>query len=212
MLLYIKMDTAERYVRVVSGSVCMFLLVMGAALFPGTPIVSFAASRSHEVLEFGAVPTRDAANELLCYFWFGRAYGIPFSSQAQQHLADVRMVFDVGKALSLLSLCIFVVSLRRAKRLEVLETFSRCSALLVVAVLAVAAVAWFDFGGLFVWFHRAIFPQGGWLLFPDDLLVRYFPTRFFSSCALGLGVSVELLAASMFLSSRYIFRRVSSRG
>ena len=68
----------------------------------------------------------------------------------------------------------------------------------VLAALLVWALA--DFDGLFVTFHRAAFPNGGWLLNPEtDLLIRLMPLNFFIS--LGIRGAMRALATPVVLAA-----------
>ena len=67
-----------------------------------------------------------------------------------------------------------------------------------LAALLIWALA--DFDGLFVTFHRAAFPNGGWLLNPEtDLLIRLMPLNFFIS--LGIRGAMRALATPVVLAA-----------
>ena len=68
----------------------------------------------------------------------------------------------------------------------------------VLAVLLIWALA--DFTGLFVTFHKAAFPNGGWLLNPQtDLLIRLMPLDFF--IRLGIRGAMRALAMPVLLEA-----------
>ena len=68
----------------------------------------------------------------------------------------------------------------------------------VLAMLLIWALA--DFTGLFVTFHKAAFPNGGWLLNPrTDLLIRLMPLDFF--IRLGIRGAMRALAMPVLLEA-----------
>lgn len=150
-------------------------------------------------------------------FSFADADGVTrqcFHDYEQQHMADVKALFDLcrtvllGAVLALVLLGCGAYVLRGYKRLVARGfLWGSLGLLAVLAALAIWGAA--DFEGLFVLFHRLSFANELWLLNPrTDLLIRLMPTAFFIHYAalLGgtwLGVLLLMAAAARHLSARW---------
>lgn len=137
-----------------------------------------------------------------------------FHETEQQHMADCKALFDLNRAVLLLSafaaalLCCGTYLLRRFRRQIARGALWGCL-VPVAAVLALIIWGLADFDGLFVLFHRLSFANDLWLLNPQtDLLIRLMPTSFFIHCAalLGgtwLGMLLLMAAVAWRLSARW---------
>ena len=137
-----------------------------------------------------------------------------FQLHEQQHMADVKALFDLCRTVLLLSV---LTLLALGGGAYVLRDQRRCVArgflggvlglLLAVAALAVWGVV--DFEGLFVLFHRMSFTNDLWLLDPrTDLLIRLMPLNFFIHyaavlCGTWLGALLMMAAVARHLSKRW---------
>lgn len=126
-------------------------------------------------------------------FTEGDAEYVCFHETEQQHMADCKALFDLDRAVLLLSafaaalLCGGVYALRQHKRQLALGAAWGCL-LPLAAVLVLIAWGAADFDGLFILFHRLSFSNDLWLLNPQtDLLIRLMPTSFFVHYAALLG-------------------------
>ena len=80
----------------------------------------------------------------------------------------------------------------------------------VAAGMLIWALA--DFNGLFVTFHHAAFPQGGWILDPrTDLLIRLMPTEFFIRLGVRGLIRFALIAAGTDAAVRIALHRLKTR-
>ena len=137
-----------------------------------------------------------------------------FNEKEQQHMADVKALFDLDRTVLLASVLVLILLGLLAWRLRLYRRWTArgflWGSLLVLAVLtALAAWAAVDFDGLFILFHRLSFTNELWLLDPrTDLLIRLMPTAFFIHYAaiLGgtwLGLLLVMMAAARHLSTRW---------
>lgn len=118
-----------------------------------------------------------------------------FGSREQTHMADVRGLFQLDRAVALgavaLSLlCVTVCYVLRRPDRQALRGF-RDGLRGMLTVLA-ALMVWgaVDFDSLFILFHRLAFTNDLWLLDPaTDLLIRLMPTDFFVHYAALIGGS-----------------------
>ena len=118
-----------------------------------------------------------------------------FGSREQTHMADVRGLFQLDRAVALgavaLSLlCVTVCYVLRRPDRQALRGF-RDGLRGMLTVLA-ALMVWgaVDFDSLFILFHRLAFTNDLWLLNPEtDLLIRLMPTDFFVHYAALIGGS-----------------------
>lgn len=137
-----------------------------------------------------------------------------FHDYEQQHMADVKALFDLCRMVLLLAVAALIAlgcgayALRERRRLIARGfLWGSLGTLAVLAALAVWGVV--DFDGLFVLFHRLSFANELWLLNPQtDLLIRLMPLNFFIHYAalLGgtwLGALVLLALATRHLSKRW---------
>ena len=123
----------------------------------------------------------------------GEAVSAAFHDREQSHMADVRQLFVLARALALgltalTLLCTAALwFLRRPDRrgLRGLR-WGLSSVLTVLAALLLWGII--DFDSLFVAFHRLAFTNDLWLLDPrQDLLIRLMPTDFFTHYAALIG-------------------------
>lgn len=129
-------------------------------------------------------------------FSFTDAEGIArqcFQLHEQQHMADVKSLFDLCRGVLLASV-LGVVALGagtyalRDQRRYTARGFLGGSLGLLLALLVLAIWGLADFNGLFVLFHRLSFANDLWLLDPStDLLIRLMPLNFFIHYAALLG-------------------------
>jgi integral membrane protein (TIGR01906 family) len=134
------------------------------------------------------------------------------------HLKDVRRVFGISLALTLISLAGLVVSLAlapRGARLAVLGASSTVAlGMVILGMAAVSAIGAVAFEPLFAAFHSLFFAPGTWEFPADSLLIRLFPEPFWmlagawwAALAVALVAVVRLIA---FLSTRTIASRARS--
>lgn len=137
-----------------------------------------------------------------------------FQLHEQQHMADVKALFDLCRTVLLLSVLALLVLgggayALRDRRREIARGFLGGSLGLLLAVLALVVWGLADFDGLFVLFHQLSFANDLWLLDPrTDLLIRLMPLNFFIHYAalLGgtwLGALLMMAAAARHLSKRW---------
>lgn len=136
-----------------------------------------------------------------------------FHSHEQQHMADVKALFDLCRGVLLLAVLALLAlgggayALRDQRR-RIAQGFLAgvLGVLLVVALLVVWGVA--DFEGLFVLFHRLSFSNDLWQLDPQtDLLIRLMPLNFFIRYAALLGGTWLGSLALLALAARHLSKR-----
>ncbi len=137
-----------------------------------------------------------------------------FRDYEQQHMADVKALFDLCRTVLLASV-LAVVALGggayalRDRRRQIARGFLLGTLGVLAAVLMLAVWGALDFDGLFVLFHRLSFSNDLWQLNPQtDLLIRLMPLNFFIHYAalLGgtwLGALLLLALAARHLSKRW---------
>ena len=119
----------------------------------------------------------------------------PFNERELTHLEDCRKLFDLARAVQLISAALGVLLIvlgwrwlksRRAVRL------AACLGPLVLAVpLGIFAIwAAVDFNAAFRFFHEMLFTNDLWLLDPaTDLLIRICPQSMFMNMGLRIGLT-----------------------
>lgn len=118
-----------------------------------------------------------------------------FHAKEQEHMADVRALFQLDRAVALISVAVALACLtacyllRRPDRLALRGFRAGLRGMLtVLAVLLVWGAV--DFDSLFILFHHLAFTNDLWLLNPEtDLLIRLMPTDFFVHYAALIGGS-----------------------
>jgi len=137
-----------------------------------------------------------------------------FQLHEQQHMADVKALFDLCRGVLLLTVLILLALgggayALRDQRQRIARGFLGGSLGLLLALLALVIWGLTDFNGLFVLFHRLSFTNDLWLLDPrTDLLIRLMPLNFFIHYAalLGgtwLGALLLMAAFARHLSKRW---------
>lgn len=137
-----------------------------------------------------------------------------FNEKEQQHMADVKLLFDLDRTVLLVSVVLLLLLVLaawglRLHRRWIARGFLWGSLVVLFALTALAVWAAVDFDGLFILFHRLSFTNELWLLDPrTDLLIRLMPTTFFIHYAaiLGgtwLGLLLVMLVAARHLSTRW---------
>ena len=127
-----------------------------------------------------------------------------FHDYEAAHMADCRALISLDRTVMILAgvsaLVLTAAVLLRGNR----ERFCRgiLAGLRIMGGVLAALLAWAlaDFTGLFVTFHKAAFPNGGWLLNPQtDLLIRLMPLDFF--IRLGIRGAMRALAMPVLLEA-----------
>ena len=134
-----------------------------------------------------------------------------YNARELRHMEDVKLV--VGGALLTWALALLVGGLSSAylaRRsgsllLHALQSGSILTLALLAAILAGVVLAWNWF---FVFFHRIFFVGDTWLFLYSDSLIRLFPEMFWQDCFLVLGVGTGLSAATLWVVTRVIERRL----
>jgi Predicted membrane protein len=174
---------------------------LAAAEYPGVVDMT-AGYLTGRIPEFQYTVTDSAGQNAPCFHDYEAA-----------HMADCRALISLDRTVMILAgvsaLALTAAALLRGNR----ERF--CRGILtglrimggVLAVLLIWALA--DFTGLFVTFHKAAFPNGGWVLnLQTDLLIRLMPTEFF--IRLGLRGLLRFIALPVILAvCAHIVRKVN---
>lgn len=118
-----------------------------------------------------------------------------FHAKEQEHMADVRALFQLDRAVALGAVALSLLCLtgcwllRRPDR-QALRGFRDGLRGMLTALAALLVWGAVDFDSLFVLFHRLAFTNDLWLLNPEtDLLIRLMPTAFFVHYAALIGGS-----------------------
>lgn len=137
-----------------------------------------------------------------------------FHEKEQQHMADVKLLFDLDRTVMLCGVVLLALlgagayALRPCRR-WIARGVIGGGLVLLAALTAVAVWAALDFDGVFVLFHRLSFTNELWLMNPQtDLLIRLMPIGFFIHYAALLGGTwlvalLVMLAAARHLSTRW---------
>jgi integral membrane protein (TIGR01906 family) len=129
----------------------------------------------------------------------------------QQHMRDVRAVFDGLAILILASAAGLVVAFRRrgsAARQAFWRGVSLGARGLAVAMAVIGLLSIVAFDAAFEAFHELLFPAGSFSFDPaTERLVQLFPDQFWSDTALALGVVAIILSVGVaWLASRQAAR------
>lgn len=119
------------------------------------------------------------------------------------HLQDVREVMiAAGTFIRGIFLPLVVLVLWRKMRASGDKWENRAWNLMLLSPLLLAVVALLAFPLFFVLFHEALFPQGGWTLPGESLLIRLYPSDFWqlSGVVLFIFWFVFTLAGKLFLA------------
>ncbi|MBQ8311582.1 MAG: TIGR01906 family membrane protein [Clostridia bacterium] len=136
-----------------------------------------------------------------------------FRDYEQQHMADVKVLFDLCRGVLLMSVLALLAlgggayALRDQRR-PVAQGFLAGVLGVLLAVVALAVWGVLDFEGLFVLFHRLSFSNDLWQLNPQtDLLIRLMPLNFFIHYAALLGGTWLGALALFALAARHLSKR-----
>ncbi len=132
---------------------------------------------------------------------------LAFHSYEQQHMRDVKALFDLCErafaVLFLLSVFLLIPAVMMMDIRRYMRWLLCCVLAVIAAVAALAVWAAIDFDSLFVLFHKLAFTNDLWLLNPrTDMLIRLMPTEFFVAYAAALGgawLAMVLLMTFMYL-------------
>lgn len=125
-----------------------------------------------------------------------------FSSQAINHLTDVRKLINGIERLTLLysiiliSLIVYLISRSQCKRLGKGVLFGSAVTIGSIFILQIGIVQNFDL--LFFQFHKAIFSNNLWLFPGNDNLIKLFPQAFFVLFAQQLAQTIIVVSAIIF--------------
>lgn len=125
----------------------------------------------------------------------GVATEAAFNAKEQEHMADVRALFQLDRGVALgavaLSLvCLTACYLLRRPDRQAMRGFRDGLRAVLTALAALLVWGAVDFDSLFILFHRLAFTNDLWLLDPaTDLLIRLMPTDFFVHYAALIGGS-----------------------
>lgn len=125
---------------------------------------------------------------------------LPFSSEANDHLEDVRRVLAFGRVIgaAVLVAAFWAFMTASSRELRVAG---------IAAVLLPAVLMLIPWDTLFTAFHALLFPQGNWRFPSGSLLILTFPERLFQMFALVCGVLISIMGAIMLALS---FRKPSA--
>ncbi len=180
--------------ELVGVSVSWAVVIVGTALTLITlPVHTSAAVRALGIPATSGLSESDAlrlANRARGYVadvtplelpstWKGR---IAFDERAVSHLDDVRAVLSGSKAAAgaaAAAAAVWVTVCVAMKRWGALRAGMGWGGRITLGLLGLALVLGVaDFDWLFVRFHSLFFAPGTWTFYPDDLLIRLFPERF----------------------------------
>jgi integral membrane protein (TIGR01906 family) len=133
------------------------------------------------------------------------AYASPafLDEREAAHMADVKLLFDIGIALGIAALGIALgiagTLAFRGKRAQLEELLVRASVGAGWSLIGLGALlgltALLSFDRFWVLFHVILFPQGGWLFSPESVLIRMYPSSFFAAFAQGVLVRAMVAGA-----------------
>ena len=135
-----------------------------------------------------------------------------FNDNEIEHMEDVRdlihglniyyyfaMVFCV-----LLFVALFFLNKKRFfKNVAAVLFFSGAFSLVFVILLLVWV--WIDFSSIFTVFHRAFFPQGGWMFAASDNIIKLYPSGLFYDIAKKIFISVVFYGNILILGGILLF-------
>ena len=130
------------------------------------------------------------------YLVTGEGY-LPFSSDANDHMADVRLLINIFSVIAAASI---VLALWAACYADP-KVFYWSGLVLIVLPLLLSLVPW---EALFSSFHALFFPQGNWQFPPDSLLIQTYPEGFFVMFAVFWGAFCLLSGVLLLVLSRII--------
>ena len=130
--------------------------------------------------------------------WQG-ALSTEFTSDEISHMHDVRRLMTTLLGIeALLTIALVVIGFKlqmnqqmnQRKNQQInrrfLQSILMRTGLALVCIVALLAILPFD--ALFAMFHKVFFPQGNWMFAADSMLITLFPSTFFASLTLRIGV------------------------
>jgi integral membrane protein (TIGR01906 family) len=187
-------------------------------LVPGTAPLERRQSVRYDIR------TRVALHEGTLRFVLSQVPGSPrdpttrdplFSTDEQQHLADVRVVFTavrIGALVVLAAALALVWSGTRAGGTVVIRLIRDAAVLATIIVAAIAAVFAFAFEPAFLAFHYVFFPQGNFLFDPatSDLLALY-PEAYWYGVTIRIGLTFVGAMLAVAVSATLLLRSRATR-
>ena len=183
-----------------------YLLISGVMYIGLNPEIYKQAQIEYEISEYAGLDqqTLDDATRMLIDYMEGRRDDINmtgkvnnidvqlFNSKEKMHMADVRILFNMGKTTLKVSLSVMILILLFLMTWNYKDFanyfFRACMISLGVIlcfIVVVSSIAVMNFTLFWELFHKVLFTNDLYLLNPaSDLLIRIMPERFFISLSL----------------------------
>lgn len=106
-----------------------------------------------------------------------------FNAKEKAHLADVKMLMQVGRWITFVVILVTVMLYRKLKNPG--DTVFKGSILTIIGIVGLAVLLSTNFSSVFFSFHQAAFTNDFWLLDPaTDNLIKIFEEQFFVNVSL----------------------------
>ncbi|MDD7593690.1 MAG: TIGR01906 family membrane protein [Peptoniphilaceae bacterium] len=142
-----------------------------------------------------------------------------YSNRAATHMVDVYHLFNLARAVTLVSGAVAAVLLFQEFRQRAPGAFGAAmltQGLLCLILVVVVVCAMTNWDALFTGFHELFFSNDLWLLDPrTDLMIQMMPTPFFVGMAARIGVRavvMVLVVDGLWLVKRRLERRANAVG
>jgi integral membrane protein (TIGR01906 family) len=135
-----------------------------------------------------------------------------FEENELSHMRDVKTLFINGFLIKNATMFISIVCLIYLffKDRKVVYKAIRAGSFLFLLIIGIIAVmAYIDFNGVFIIFHKLLFSNNLWIMDPkEDIMIQMLPLDFFmgigiKTAAMYLGYILVAIAASTFMLSKY---------
>lgn len=134
-----------------------------------------------------------------------------FNQREFSHMQDVRDLTVIMLRVWYASLGVMLVGILLAFKLDwqkiLFQTGKLAGMIIFVFIITVLIGVVLNFDQLFTAFHTVFFEGDTWLFYPDDSLIRLFPTPFWVNVFVTVGVISFTLAFILYFSCRWLLKR-----
>ena len=198
-----------------------FLLILFASVLTTKPYLQFSKGKyeNHSYIEYDHDYAIDRIIGYLNYQYDDLLFGsdendteILMELEDIVHMKDVKDVYTMLRLMALGALIIAVslsFYLYKKDKKELYKTFKYIYVGPALFVIFVGGYILIDFDAAFTAFHGIFFPQGGWTLPYDSVLIRLLPTAFWMVSGIIILVLFSLTMGLIYMLNEKFLKKVT---
>lgn len=133
--------------------------------------------------EIGEEKAVSPTMNLIGFFLYKERLGNEWDEREKKHMEDVRTVYSIFFILAVLSFFYLVYNYERSLMIW--------SSLIVLGILVIVPLAFINFESFWIDFHKLLFTNDYWIIYPGEISYYLFPLGFFrNSVVFIVGVGI----------------------